>query len=152
MNSKCFIKPTGTMKTLNRMTFLLALLSLISLQGYPQNQQAKAQPVNNSYPKTGQTAVRGTFTDADHDGVCDNYQSGANAGRGANFTDKNGDGVCDNFKAGGQGRGNPNCCRMGYQHRHGQGKGNCCGTGYQHRYRNGHRDQTPPSSDPSNTQ
>lgn len=49
------------------------------------------------------------FSDADGNGVCDNYVSGRGAGSGSgqngNFSDADGDGICDNFVAG-QGQGN----------------------------------------------
>ena len=42
------------------------------------------------------------YTDADNDGVCDNYvpvksAKGTGAGQNANYTDANNDGVCDNY-------------------------------------------------------
>ena len=44
------------------------------------------------------------YTDADNDGVCDNYvpvksAKGTGAGQNANYTDANNDGVCDNYAA-----------------------------------------------------
>jgi len=42
------------------------------------------------------------YTDADNDGVCDNYvpvksAKGTGAGQNANYTDADNDGVCDNY-------------------------------------------------------
>ena len=44
------------------------------------------------------------YTDADNDGVCDNYvpvksAKGTGAGQNANYIDANNDGVCDNYAA-----------------------------------------------------
>ena len=44
------------------------------------------------------------YTDADNDGVCDNYvpvksAKGTGAGQNANYTDADNDGVCDNYAA-----------------------------------------------------
>jgi hypothetical protein len=126
------------MKTLKRITVLMAIMSFIAFQGFSQNVSTNTQK-NSQNTQTAANAVPGKFVDNNKDGVCDNYQTRMKNGRGANYVDKNGDGVCDNFKAGGQGKGkgNPNCCGMGYQHRHGKGNGNCCGSGYGYRQKYG---------------
>ena len=119
------------MKTVKRITVLLAVLIFASYQGISQN---TATTQKNAQATTKVTP--GKFVDNNKDGVCDNYQAKGNSGRGANFVDKNGDGVCDNRGNFGKGRGNSNGCGKGYQHRNRQGHGNCCGigNGYQHRH------------------
>jgi len=122
------------MKTVKRITVLLAVLLFASYQGFSQNTTATQKDV-----KASTKATPGKFVDVDKDGVCDNYHAKMNTGRGANFVDKNGDGICDNRGNTGKGQGNHNGCGMGYQHRDGQGHGNCCGrgNGYQHRHGRG---------------
>ena len=62
------------------------------------------------------------FVDANGDGVCDNYASGACAGQGngcgqgAGYVDADGNGTCDNYEAG-------TCPGNGAGHGHGQGAG-----------------------------
>ena len=120
------------MKTVKRITLLLAVIFFASYQGLSQNKTA----VQNDAQTTAKV-TRGNFVDNNKDGVCDNYQARVNSGRGANFVDKNGDGVCDNRGNFGKGKGNPNGCGKGYQHRNGQGRGNCCGRGNGHQHRHG---------------
>ena len=134
------------MKTVKRLTVLLAVLLFASYQGFSQNTtstQKDAQPQAKVTP--------GKFVDANKDGVCDNYQAKVNTGRGANFVDKNGDGICDNRGNAGKGQGNRNGCGIGYQRGHGncggggfgyqrghgQGHGNCCGRGNGYQYKRG---------------
>ena len=50
------------------------------------------------------TGAGQNFVDADGDGICDNYGTGAGRGNGAGFVDADGDGVCDNYGTG-AGRG-----------------------------------------------
>ena len=57
------------------------------------------------------------FIDADSDGVCDNYASGQ-CGNG--YTDQDGDGICDNRGYYGGGAGH-----HGGNHSHGAGHGYC---------------------------
>lgn len=139
------------MKTVKRITVLLAVLIFASYQGFSQNTTAIQKDAKDAQTTTKVTP--GKFVDNDKDGVCDNYQARGNAGRGANFVDKNGDGICDNRGNVGRGQGNRNGCGMGYQRGygncggggfgyqrgHGQGHGNCCGggNGYQHRHGRG---------------
>lgn len=115
----------------NGMITLVLLLffgSVVSAQTAANQKAVKNEP-------TKQTPIR-QFTDADNDGVCDNYGARPTDGRGRNFTDSNNDGVCDNQATGQgktvrQGRGNGNCCgKFGNGHRngrggHGRGNGNC---------------------------
>ena len=64
-----------------------------------------------------ESQARGTYVDADGDGVCDNYgKYGCGArkgtGRGVNFVDADGDGICDNYASGVRGcRGAGRGCR-----------------------------------------
>jgi len=124
------------MKTVTRITILMAFMSFVALQGFSQNTSSATtqKDLRNSVTTTKPTP--GKFIDKNKDGVCDNYQAKMKTGRGANFADKNGDGVCDNKQNASQMKRNPNCCGMGFQHRNGQGKENCCGNGYgnQHRH------------------
>jgi hypothetical protein len=125
------------MKTMKGITVLMTVLFFISYQGFSQNTTTTQKDSKDIQPMTKVTP--GKFVDNNKDGVCDNYQTRVNSGRGANFIDKNGDGVCDNRGNFGNGRGNPNRCGKGYQNRNGQGRGNCCGrgNGYQHRHGQG---------------
>jgi hypothetical protein len=129
------------MKTLKGITVIMALVSVIALQGFTQNPSTNNKQKNAQNPKVTSNVVRGSFVDNNNDGICDNYQTRMKNGRSSNFVDKNGDGVCDNFQAGGQGKGNQNGCGMGYQYRHGQRNGNCCGRGYGYHYRHGNRNK-----------
>lgn len=122
------------MKTVKRITVVIAALLFASYQGFSQNTTSTQKDAQSSAKVTP-----GKFIDNNKDGVCDNYQAKVNKGQGANFVDKNGDGICDNRGNAGKGQGNRKGCGMGYQHRNGQGRGNCCGrgNGYQHRHGQG---------------
>jgi hypothetical protein len=132
------------MKTVKRITVLMTILSFIAFQGFSQNESTTNKQKNSQGSQITDKKTPGKFVDNNKDGVCDNYQARIKNGHGANFVDKNGDGICDNRQNAGQGRGNPNGCGMGYQHRHGQGKGNCCGggNGYQHKHGQGNQNAT----------
>ena len=136
------------MKALRSITVLFAIMSFMTYQGLAQNGSTNTPQTNSQVTQTSTNAAPGNFVDNNKDGVCDNYQSRIKSGHGTNFVDKNGDGICDNRPNAGQGRGNPNGCRMGNQHRHGHGQGNCCrgGNGYQHRY--GQGNQNSPATGP----
>ena len=136
------------MKTLKRISVLMAIMSFIAFQGFSQNESTTKTQKNLQDGQTTTKAVPGKFVDNNKDGVCDNYQTRMKNGHGANFVDKNGDGICDNRQNTGQGKGNPNGCGMGYQHRHGQGKGNCCGSGYGYQHRHGRGNQNAPAPEP----
>jgi len=127
------------MKTLKRITVLMTIMSFIGFQSFAQNVSASSdkQNLQGSQPSTNLTP--GKFVDNNKDGVCDNYQARVKNSQGRNFVDKNGDGICDNRQNAGKGKGNPNGCGMGYQHRHGQGNGNCCGNGYGYQHRHGRK-------------
>jgi len=125
------------MKTLKRITVLMAIMSFIGLQGFSQNVSASSDKQNLQGSQTSANFAPGKFVDNNKDGVCDNYQARVKNSQGRNFVDKNGDGICDNRQYTGKGKGNPNCCGMGYQHRHGQGRGSCCGNGYGYQHRHG---------------
>jgi hypothetical protein len=125
------------MKTLKRIAALMAIMSFIGFQGFSQNVSVSSGKQNIQGPQTSTNLTPGKFADNNKDGVCDNYQVRVKNGQGRNFIDKNGDGICDNRQNAGKGKGNPNGCGMGYQHRHGQGKGNCCGNGYGYQHRHG---------------
>lgn len=129
------------MKALRSITVLFAIMSFMTYQGFSQNGSTNTTQTNSQVAQTSTNAAPGNFVDNNKDGVCDNYQSRIKNGHGANFADKNGDGICDNRPNAGQGRGNPNGCRMGNQHRHGHGQGNCrrCGNGYQHKHGSGNQ-------------
>ena len=136
------------MKALKKITVLFAIMSTVAYQGSAQSGSTNTTEKNSLNTQSSTNAAPGNFVDNNKDGVCDNYQSRIKNGHGANFVDKNGDGICDNRQNAGQGRGNPNGCGMGYQHRHGQGKGNCCGGGYGYQHRHGHENQTAPAQEP----
>jgi hypothetical protein len=117
------------MKNLIITSMLLFFLGTTAWAQAVVNQQA----ANNEPAK--QTPIR-QFTDADKDGVCDNYSTRPADGRGRNFIDSDKNGVCDNQNTSKgknlrQGRGNGNGCgKVGNGHRHGQGgqgrgNGNC---------------------------
>ena len=135
------------MKTLKRITVLMAILSFIAFQGFSQNASTSNGKKNLKDPQNTNVAP-GRFVDNNKDGVCDNQQVRMKNGRGANFVDKNGDGICDNRQNARQGKGNPNGSGMGYQHRHGQGQGNCCGGGCQNQHRHGRGNQNTPIPEP----
>jgi hypothetical protein len=139
------------MKTLKRITVLMVIMSFIVYQGFSQNVSTTNTQKNLQNQQTTTKVVPGKFVDNNKDGVCDNHQARMKNGPGANFVDKNGDGICDNRLNAGQGKGNPNCGGMGYQHRHGQGKGNCCGggNGYQNRYSQGNQNSSAPEPEKS---
>jgi len=141
------------MKTLKRTTVLLAIMSFFAFQSFSQNAAASDTKKSAQDQQTTTAATPGKFVDNNKDGVCDNYQTRMKNGRGANFVDKNGDGICDNRSTAKQGKGNPNGCGMGCQHRHGQGKGNCCGNGNGsgNKHRNGCGNQNFPAADPVKT-
>lgn len=68
------------------------------------------------------------FTDANKDGICDNWSSRPANGRGRQFVDANNDGVCDSFAQGnsqGAGRNQGSFRGNGYGARHGFRKGRC---------------------------
>jgi hypothetical protein len=125
------------MKTLKRITALMAILSLIGFLAFSQNVPASSNNQNFQGAQPSTNLTSGKFVDNNKDGVCDNYQARVKNSHGRNFVDKNGDGNCDNRQNAGKGQGNPKGCGMGYQHRHGQGKDNCCGNGYGYQHRHG---------------
>lgn len=65
------------------------------------------------------------YIDANNDGVCDNYASGAcdgpGCGTGAGYVDANNDGICDNYAGGVQGNGSNG--GNGQSNGYGQGSG-----------------------------
>ena len=111
-----------TMKTLKRITVLMAIMSFIWLQSFAQNVSASSEKQNLQGSQTSTNLTPGKFVDNNKDGVCDNYQARVKNSQGRNFVDKNGDGICDNRQNAGKGQGNGNCCGngYGYQHRHGR--------------------------------
>ena len=139
------------MQTLKRITVFMAIMSFIAFQCFSQNGPAASKQKDSQKSQTTMNSIPGIFVDNNKDGVCDNNQARMKKGHGMNFVDKNGDGICDNRQNSGQGKGNPNGCGMGYQHRHGQNHGNCCrgGNGYQHRH--GCRNQNSPVPEPPNS-
>jgi hypothetical protein len=125
------------MKTLKRITVLMAIMSLFAYQAFSQNVSTSKSQGDPQKTQTASAATPGKFVDANHDGICDNYQTRLKNGHGANFVDKNGDGICDNRQNGGQGKGNCTGCGMGRQYRNGHGNGNCCGNGCGNKHRQG---------------
>lgn len=122
------------MKKLFGLAGLILVFSLITFATQAQTAVSdNSTKVQNQ--QSGQT-VKGTFTDTNKDGICDNQQNKAKNGNCTQFVDKNGDGKCDNCTGNGPcvkgkccGKGNPqgNCCPKG------SGKG----CGMQHQYRHG---------------
>ncbi|MBK7214925.1 MAG: hypothetical protein IPH88_16875 [Bacteroidales bacterium] len=112
------------MKTMLKVTSILAIAILFAIESNAQN----ASPVNSQSQtkvSTGNGFVPGTFVDKDNNGVCDNFESRGNAGRGRSFTDKDRDGICDNKgNKVGRGRGQGNNCRYGTGNRGNRGRGN----------------------------
>jgi hypothetical protein len=121
------------MKTLKRMTLLVAMMSVLVLQGYAEKDPATKEKQNPQKATTVNAQTPGKFVDNDKNGVCDNRQSGVQKRQGQNFTDKNGDGTCDNRLNARNGAGNGKGCGQGRQFRGGQGSGNCRGNGCQNR-------------------
>ncbi|MCX6245645.1 MAG: hypothetical protein NTU98_13205 [Bacteroidetes bacterium] len=136
------------MKTLQRISVLVTVMSFVGFQGFSQNASGSDVIQNSPGSQTATNFTPGKFVDNNKDGICDNYQGSVKSGQGRNFVDKNGDGTCDNRQNAGKKKGNPNCCGMGHQHRHGQGNGNCCGRGYGYQHRHGNWNQNNPASDP----
>ncbi len=126
----------------------MAIMSFIAFQGFSQNASTTSSKKDLQNAKTTTTTVPGKFVDNNKDGICDNYQTRMKNGCGANFVDKNGDGICDNRENAGQGKGNPNGCGMGCQHRNGPGNGNCCGNGSGNQHRHGRGNQNTPGAEP----
>ena len=139
------------MKTLKRITVLMAIMSFIVFQGFSQKATTTNSQQNLQNKQNGTNIAPGKFVDNNKDGVCDNYQTRMKNGRGVNFVDKNGDGICDNRQNAGQGKGNPKGCGIGCQHRNGQGMGNCCGYGCGNQHRHGRGNQNTPAAEPQKT-
>jgi hypothetical protein len=135
------------MKTLKRITVLLAIMSFIALQGFSQNASTSGKNKDSKTISTSNSTC-GKFVDNNKDGICDNHQAKMSGGKCANFTDKNGDGICDNHQNCGKGNGNCNGCGMNCKSQQGQGKGNCCGNGCGNQHRHGQRNQNTPATEP----
>lgn len=92
------------------------------------NSYAEAAAVYDDYADTGYgygNGYCGNYTDADNNGVCDNWQNGGGNGCG-NYTDADNNGVCDNWQnGGGNGCGYGNGGGYGGGH-HGGGHGRGC--------------------------
>ena len=83
---------------------------------------ASAQTSGQTTQKAPQGQAQGSaWVDADNDGVCDNYESGARQGRGP------GKGQC---QAAGTGRGQGRGQGQGLHNRQGRGQGLAAGTGH----------------------
>jgi hypothetical protein len=136
------------MKTLKSIVVLFAIILSTALNALSQNGSTGSTPINAA--GTGLTTNSGQrqFTDANKDGVCDNFQGRIRNGQGANFTDKDRDGICDHRLKRGQGKGNHFGCGTGNRFRHGNGPGNCNngGNGYQRRH--GQDNQQPAAPEP----
>ncbi len=116
------------MKTTSKFLLTLLILAFFALQGFSQTNV----PVSANKAPVSKNENQKAFTDANGNGICDNFEARKAGAPGRNFTDKNGDGICDNRNN--QGKGNGNGC--GFGHRHGQGKGmGMCGKGNQCRNR-----------------
>ena len=123
------------MKTIKRITVILAIMSFIGYQGFSQNSSTSNTQRNIQNKRSTMKVVPGKFVDNNNDGVCDNFQARMKNGHGANFVDQNGDGICDNCVTVGYGRGKLNCCGMGHQYRHGRTQEYFCRGGYGYRHR-----------------
>jgi hypothetical protein len=137
-----------TMKTLKKITVLLAILSFFAYQGFSQNTSTANTPKDSQATQSATSPAPGKFVDANKDGVCDNHQAKMKSGKCTNFADKNGDGICDNRQNAGQGKGNCNGCGMGCKQKQGQGNGNGCGNGCGNQHRHGCGNQNTPVADP----
>lgn len=112
------------MKTILTFSFIFVMTILFALDSNAQN-ASQASNQTQKQLNTSNGFVPGTFVDKDNDGVCDNYVTRGNAGRGRNFTDKDRDGICDNKgNKVGRGRGQGNNCRYGNGNRGNRGRGN----------------------------
>lgn len=106
----------------------ILVVAFTAIQGFSQNNV----PVSANKAPVNKNENQKAFTDANGNGICDNFEARKGGARGRNFTDKNGDGICDNRNNPGNGNGNG----CGFGHRHGQGKGTgMCGRGNQCRNR-----------------
>ena|GEM_PF-6215907 len=82
--------------------------------------------------------TKGVYTDANKDGVCDNYTGYHNNSNTSGFVDKDKDGICDNHNTNGFGNGYGH--RNGHYHGnlnycgHGHGSGHGHGNGYGRRF------------------
>lgn len=127
---------------MKKRTVAIALVALLTVAAVPTIAFASAQggatttepvvargiadsaPVAQKAVEAASTAAPACpgYVDADNDGVCDNYASGACAGQGngrgqgAGYVDADGNGTCDNYEAG-------TCPGNGAGHGHGQGAG-----------------------------
>ena len=138
------------MKTLKRITVLMAIMSFITFQGFSQNTSTTKAQKDSPTTQTATNPIPGKFVDNNKDGVCDNHQAKMKNGKCTNFVDKNGDGICDNRQNAGQGKGNCTGCGMGCQQRSGQGNGNGCGNGCGNQHRHGRGNQNTPAAEPQN--
>jgi hypothetical protein len=122
-------------KNMKRVIILAGLILGFSVMTMSVSAQtASTDKAKDTKEQQAAPATKGQFTDANKDGVCDNYQSKAKNGKCANFTDKNKDGICDNCL----GKGNcqkGNCCGKGSGNMNcnGNGPGKGCGPGMQNR-------------------
>ncbi len=116
------------MKTCLKFTFTIAIACLFAIQANAQNTKPVADQ-NQQQVNANNSFVPGTFVDKDNNGVCDNFKSRGNVGKGRNFVDKNGDGICDNRASKvGKGWGKGNNCQYanGNGHKGNRGRGNGC--------------------------
>jgi|WetSurMetagenome_2_1015567.scaffolds.fasta_scaffold426511_1 hypothetical protein len=114
------------MKTMKRITLLMAIMSFFTFQGISQTSSNPATQKGILGTQNTVKTIPGKFVDANKDGICDNRNSV------------------------GQRKANCTGCGNGYQHRYGQGKGNCCGYGCGKQYRHGRSNNSTPVAQPKN--
>jgi hypothetical protein len=128
------------MKTVKRISVLLAIMSFIAVQGFSQNASTAVGTAAATNSQTTVKSTPGTPVDNNKDGVCDKHQAKMINGKCANWVDKNGDGVCDNCKSDCKGKGNCKGDGKGCQ----KGQGNCCKGGNGCQMKNGSGNQKLP--------
>ena len=112
------------MKNASKILMTMGLVVLFSGFMFAQGTTPASSSKDN---QKAQTFSPGKFVDNNKNGICDNHESVAKAGKGVNFVDKDGDGKCDNCGTTCKGNKKGNCCGVGNGCGKGQGAG--CGKG-----------------------
>lgn len=122
------------MKTTIRFLALAGILTAFAFQAFSQAANTSSNTKEGQQVSTP-ASTRGTFTDKNNNGVCDNRENLGKTAQGKNFTDANGDGVCDHYQARNKDGKNTGCCGKGLGPNCGKGAG--CGHMKQSMHRGG---------------
>jgi len=133
------------MRTLSGILFLTAFFTFFTGQAFSQTSSS----TDSQKKEVTAGVTQGKFVDNNKNGVCDNFETRHQNGKGANFVDKNGDGKCDNRQSASPCKGNRHNCGKGNGFCCGKGNGNGCGQGHQHRYGCQNQNSTPATGQPS---